>query len=74
MILQNLDLGLNLQSHVNRAVMDSGVPLDSNLGNLSNHMSKYRLLRKMKIQIKHIHTVFNDGPNSLKITESDIAK
>lgn len=28
------------QSHVNRAVMDNGVPLDSNLGNLSNRMSK----------------------------------
>lgn len=43
-----LNLGLNskLQSHVDRAVVDSGVPLQSNLGTLSNQLSKYLLLSK----------------------------
>lgn len=43
-----LILGLNskLQSHVDRAVVDSGVPLQSNLGTLSNQLSKYLLLSK----------------------------
>lgn len=39
-------LGLDQQSHVGRAVMVRGVPLNSNIGNLSNHMSKYHLLLK----------------------------
>lgn len=56
-----LGLNSNLQSHVDGAVVDSGVPLQSNLGNLSNQLSKYLLLRKVKVQIKRIHTVFNDG-------------
>lgn len=39
-------LGFDQQSHVGRAVMVRGVPLNSNIGNLSNHMSKYHLLLK----------------------------
>lgn len=43
-----LILGLNskLQSHVDRAVVDSGVPLQSNIGTLSIQLSKYLLLSK----------------------------
>lgn len=43
-----LGLNSNLQSHVDRAVVDSGVPLQSNLGILSNQLSKYLLLSKSK--------------------------
>ncbi|XP_061185795.1 integrase/recombinase xerD homolog [Saccostrea echinata] len=38
--------GLKLQSFVNRAVQDSGVPLTSKLGNLSNHMSNFQRWKK----------------------------
>lgn len=41
-----LGLNSNLQSHVDRAVVDSGVPLQSNLGTISNQLSKYLLLSK----------------------------
>lgn len=41
-----LGLNSNLQSHVDRAVVDSGVSLQSNLGTLSNQLSKYLLLSK----------------------------
>lgn len=45
-------LGLDWQLHVNKEVMDSGIPRDINLGNLSNHMSNYLLLSKSEIKNK----------------------
>lgn len=41
-----LGLNSNLHSHVDRAVVDSGVPLQSNIGTLSNQLSKYFLFSK----------------------------
>ena len=38
--------GLGVQLHVNKAVIDSGISLNSKLGDLSDHMCRYLLSSK----------------------------